>query len=131
MGLEHLGWIRPIGKAKKPILCEFCKSDVSTPYKGVHFETEEINGMPHQCRNNGKLNCDIAWPSLVSMRKDNQKEGYVWFIEQDETQMWWTGYRWTKDPHEAFSFNIEFAARRFAELNRMKNCKPTEHEFIN
>ena len=39
--------------------CPFCNTDVSTPYKGIHKETELINGIPTQCRNNGKANIHI------------------------------------------------------------------------
>ncbi len=58
--------------------CEYCGTNVSTPYKGVHDEIEFINGVPDQCRNNGKLNGDIAYPNLVKLRDQLKENTQLW-----------------------------------------------------
>lgn len=71
--------------------------------------------------------------SLDHMNKDFcGREGYVWFIEQKETQLWLTeSGELTNDPLKAMQFKAKMAA--IAEKiirNLHKGWKVTEHEFI-
>ena len=120
-------WIHPDDRLKKIRRCEYCNSDVSGPIKGVHEETELINGIPAPCRNNGRLNVFIAHPNP---KLENAKEDYVWFVEHPITHEWYTGFAWTKDPNEAFQCNTERAARRFALLKGLSDFTVTEHTFV-
>ncbi len=122
-------WIQP--NFRKIVHCGFCGKDVSTPYKGVHDETELINGMPTSCRNNGRLNADIAFPKLNALTKEKPKENIKWFVEHPETRLWWSGYKWTNDPNEAFGCDLERTAWRYARLQRLERFTITEHEFFN
>ena len=120
-------WIDPSRLKKKIHRCEFCKADISTPYKGVHDEAEMILGIPVPCRNNGRMNIHI-WMGIPK-DQTQPKEGFKWFVEHPETHEWWTGYRWTKDPHEAFGCEIERTAERYAMFQGIKEYIITEHEF--
>lgn len=122
--MEWVDHNRPKRKIKR---CEFCDSDVSTPYKGIHQETELINGIPTACRNNGRLNADIAYPHLD---KDPKNPSIKYFVEHPETNLWWTGYKWTNDPSEAFGCDKERTADRYARFQNIENYIITEHEFV-
>ena len=122
-------WIQP-GREKQYEFCEFCGSNVSTPYKGVHDEAEIISGIPVKCRNNGRMNADIAWPQLAKMHA-RPKNGFKWFVEHSVTRLWWTGYQWTNDPEQAFACDLEATANRYARLQLIKDYIVTEHEFVN
>lgn len=122
-------WAQPNRQKEKIVKCEFCGTDVSTPYKGIHDEIEIINGFPSPCRNNGRLNGDIAFPALAKLH-DQPKEGFKWFVEHKDTHQWWSGYKWTSDPNEAFGCDIEWAAERYARLHQLENYIITEHQFV-
>lgn len=125
-------WIDPSRPKRKIIKCEFCGTDVSTPYKGIHDETELISGIPVKCRNNGRLNADIAFPDLISkLNIDKPKENIKWFVEDPETHLWWSGYKWTNDPLEAFGCDLKNTADRYARFQRIEKYIITEHEFVN
>lgn len=129
-------WIDPSRNKIKIIRCEFCGTDVSTPYKGIHDETELISGMPVKCRNNGRMNADIAYPKLAkaSLEFNNipsPKENIKWFVEDPETHLWWSGYKWTNDPLEAFGCDLKNTADRYARFQRIEKYIITEHEFLN
>lgn len=128
--MNNLEWANPNKRRDKPKTCEFCRADVSTPYKGVHDETEIINGFPVACRNNGRMNADIAFPELAKLHKQ-PVEGIKWFVEHKETHLWWTGYEWTNDPQRAFGCDLENTADRYARLKGIKDYIVTEHEFVN
>lgn len=117
-------------RKRKIIKCEFCKADVSTPYKGIHEETELINGIPTQCRNNGRLNAHIAYKSFRVMGENQPKENIKWFVEHPETHEWWTGYGWTRDPNSAFGCDLERTADRYARFQKIEKYIITEHEFV-
>ena len=123
-------WINPSLSKRKIRRCEFCGTDVSTPYKGIHDETEIINGIPVKCRNNGRMNADIAFPHLAIIHEQSQA-GIKWFVEHPETHLWWSGYKWTNDPHEAFGCDLMNTADRYARFQKIENYIITEHEFIN
>lgn len=127
--MKNMKWIDPSRPKKVIIRCEFCKANVSEPYKGVHDETELILGIPVKCRNNGRMNADIAWPELAKMHKQ-PVDGIKWFVEHKETRLWWTGYQWTNNPDDAFACDLEATADRYARLQRIENYMTTEHEFI-
>lgn len=120
-------WINPNSK-RKIKRCPYCNSDVSTPYKGVHDEIEIINGIPVKCRNNGTLNAHIAYPNIKTGEPSN--ESIKWFVEHKDTRLWWSGYKWTSDPNEAFGCDRESTADRYARFQRLKDYTITEHEFI-
>ena len=108
--------------------CPFCNTDVSTPYKGIHKETELINGIPTQCRNNGKANIHI-WQGYL--------QGHMpipntwWFVEHLQTRLWYNGFGgWTNDPNEAFKMEFEWTADRFARFEKLDKYIVTEHEFF-
>ena len=122
-------WIDPSQVKRNIVKCEFCGTDVSTPYKGVHDETEIVNGLPVKCRNNGRLNCDIAWPHLTTYGTQ-PKENFKWFVEHPETRLWWSGYKWTSDPNEAFGCDKKSTADRYAKFHQIKDYIITEHEFV-
>ena len=115
-------------KRRKIKLCEFCGSDVSTPYKGIHNETEFINGFPARCRNNGRLNAHIEFGYMegAPQPKDNVK----YFVEHPESHLWWSGFNWTNDPLEAFGCDLEGTADRYARFEKIEKYIITEHEFI-
>lgn len=120
-------WIRPNDFREKSKRCEFCGSDVSTPYKGIHDETEIINGIPVKCRNNGKLNAHIAYGYIGESKPvDNIK----YFVEHPDTHLWWSGYKWTNDPLEAFGCDLPGTADRYARFQKIENYIITEHEFV-
>lgn len=123
-------WIDPFEKYENKIKrCEFCNADVSTPYKGVHEETELILGIPVACRNNGRMNVDIAFPGIA--RSGPQPvENIKWFVEDPETHKWFNGYSWTSDPLEAFGCDLERTADRYARLKGIEKYIITEHEFV-
>lgn len=121
-------WINPDDQHKRIIhRCEFCNADVSTPYKGVHNEMEFINGFPSPCRNNGRMNMHIEHG--YRFESNPPKEGHKWFVEHSETHEWYTGYGWTRDPHQAFGCDLERTADRFARLEGLKDYVITEHIF--
>lgn len=122
-------WINPSRPKRKIIRCEFCHKDVSTPYKGIHDEAEIINGIPTNCRNNGRMNADIAYPHLAEMH-EQPKENIKWFVEHPETRLWWNGYKWTNDPLEAFGCDLKGTADRYARFQGIKEYIITEHEFL-
>jgi len=122
-------WINPNSYERKIIKCEFCGTDVSTPYKGIHDENEIISGIPGKCRNNGRMNADIAFPELSKLH-EQPKENIKWFVEHQETHLWWSGYKWTNDPLEAFGCDLERTADRYARFQRIENYIITEHEFV-
>lgn len=126
-------WIDPSRHKIKIVRCEFCGIDVSTPYKGVHNETEIISGLPVKCRNNGRMNADIAYPELMSklIGVDLPKENIKWFVEHPETHLWWSGYKWTNDPNDAFGCDLKSTAEAYARFQGIKECIVTEHEFFN
>lgn len=121
-------WIDPSRPKRKIHRCEFCGTDVSTPFKGVHDETEIILGIPVKCRNNGKLNLHI-WNKTFG-GWGTPKEGFKWFVEHPETHEWWTGHKWTRDPHEAFGCDLESVADRYARFQGIERYITTEHEFV-
>lgn len=115
-------------RRKKIHRCEFCNADVSTPYKGIHKETEVINGIPTQCRNNGKANIHI-WQGYLQGKEPVQNTW--WFVEHSETRLWYNGFGgWTNDPTEAFKLEFEWTADRFARFEKLDNYIVTEHEFF-
>lgn len=121
-------WDEVRRRKKKIVRCEFCKADVSTPYKGIHKETEIINGIPTQCRNNGKANIHI-WHGYQF--GDSPKENTFWFVEHPETRQWYNGFGgWTNDPNEAFKMEFEWVADRFARMEKIEKYIVTEHQFI-
>lgn len=129
-------WIDPSRHERKIHRCEFCGKDVSTPYKGIHDETELISGIPVKCRNNGRMNGDIAFPVLAKAGREFNKipepqENIKWFVEHPETHLWWTGYKWTSDPLEAFGCDLKHTADRYARFQRIESYIITEHEFVN
>lgn len=121
---------------RKIVRCEFCKASVSGPYKGIHKETELINGIPTQCRNNGKANIHLymgygkkkvgdEWVN------DTPKENTFWLVEDPETRLWYNGFGgWTKDPNEAFKMEFKWVADRFARMEKIEKYELTEHEFF-
>lgn len=126
-------WITPNRGRHEVIRCEFCNTDVSTPYKGIHDQTETISGMPVKCRNNGRMNAHIAYPTLAKAALEFNnipapQENIKWFVEQ--THLWWSGYKWTNDPHEAFGCDLKATADRYARFQRIENYIITEHEFV-
>lgn len=121
-------WDEVMRRKKKIVRCEFCNADVSTPYKGVHDETELISGIPVRCRNNGKLNIHIWHGSTGGWGEP--KEGFKWFVEHPETHLWWSGYKWTNDPLEAFGCDLESVADRYARFQKIEKYIITEHEFV-
>jgi len=58
------------------------------------------------------------------------KEGVKWFVEHPETRLWWSGYKWTNDPEEAFGCELERTADRYARFQNIENYVITEHEFV-
>jgi hypothetical protein len=122
-----MNWINPIRKERVIKRCEFCGSDISTPYKGVHDETEIINGMPSKCRNNGRMNMHIQFGY---MSDDKPKENIKYFVEHPDTNLWWTGYQWTNDPNAAFACELKGTADRYARFQRIERYIITEHEFV-
>lgn len=120
-------WIEPLKKFRKIHKCEFCGIDISTPYKGIHDSTELINGIPVRCRNNGRLNLHI-WLGYGGW--GTPKDGFKWFVEHPETHEWWTGYKWTNDPNEAFGCELESVADRYARFQKIDNYIITEHQFL-
>src|SRR5688572_17462916 len=126
---DELNWINPNRRERKIHRSEFCGTDVSTPYKGINDETELISGIPVKCRNNGKLNLHI-WMKNTGGWGD-PKEGFKWFVEDPETHLWWTGYKWTNDPLEAFGCDLQSVADRYARFQKITNYTVTEHEFVN
>lgn len=128
-------WIDPLRHKHKIIRCGFCNTDVSTPYKGIHNETEIISGLPVKCRNNGRMNADIAYPELAKAALEFNnipapQENIKWFVEHPETHLWWSGYKWTNDPHEAFGCDLKATANRYARFQRIENYIITDHLFI-
>lgn len=129
-------WKREQAPVKNQIVrCEFCGQDVSTPYKGVHQEMEEINGFLADCRNNGRMNSDIAYPELAKKGREfnnipDPQDNIKWFVEHPETHLWWNGYKWTKDPLEAFGCDLKHTADRYARFQQIENYVITEHEFV-
>jgi hypothetical protein len=125
---DCMNWIRPGSGKRKIKYCEFCKQDVTTPYKGIHDGVQIFMGMPVKCPNNGKLNVHIEhgyrW-------QDKPKEGFKWFVEHKDTHLWWSGYKWTNDPNEAFGCEFQWTADRYARFQRLENYIVTEHEFVN
>jgi len=134
--MKKLKWIEPQWRRKKKIIrCEFCGSDVSTPYKGIHQEMEEINGFLANCRNNGRMNADIAFTELAKSGREFNKildpqDDIKWFVEHPETHLWWSGYKWTNDPLEAFGCDLKHTADRYARFQRIENYIITEHKFV-
>jgi len=128
METDNMNWIQP-GKKREVKHCEFCNADVSTPYKGVHDETEIISGIPVKCRNNGRMNADIAFPELAKLH-EQPKDNIKWFVEHPETHLWWSGYKWTNDPHEAFGCDLKNTADRYARFQLIENYIITEHLFL-
>lgn len=126
--MSKLKWIDPSRPKRVIKRCEFCHTDVSTPYKGIHNETELINGIPVACRNNGKLNVHIAYGYFEGTEKP--KEGIKWFVEHPETHLWWSGYKWTNNPLEAFGCELQWGADRYARFQKIENYIITEHEFV-
>jgi hypothetical protein len=120
-------WIRPGVRKLSPRKCEFCGADVETPYKGVHDETEMINGFPAKCRNNGRLNVHIYMGYLSGTKP---VPNIKYFVEHQETHLWWSGYKWTNDPNEAFGCELESTADRYARFQGIRNYVITEHEFV-
>lgn len=115
-------------RQKPDAVCPYCKANVQKPYKGIHKETELINGIPTQCRNNGKANIHIYSGYL----KDKPKENIFWFVEDPDTRLWYNGFGgWTKDPNEAFKMEFEWTADRFARFEKLEKYIVTEHEFFN
>lgn len=128
-------WIDPLRHKHKIIRCEFCNTNVSTPYKGIHDKTELISGLLVKCRNNGRMNADIAYPELAKavLEFNNipaPQENIKWFVEHPETHLWWSGYKWTNDPHEAFGCDLKATADRYARFQRIENYIITDHLFI-
>jgi hypothetical protein len=128
-------WINPNDRRREIVRCEFCGQDVSTPYKGVHQEMEMINGFVSDCRNNGRLNSDIAYPELAKKalwfnKIKPPQDDIKWFIEHPDTHKWWSGYRWTSDPLEAFGCDLERTADRYAQFQRIEKYIITEHKFL-
>lgn len=124
---DELNWIDPSRPKRKIHRCEFCGTNVSTTYKGVHNETELINGIPVACRNNGRMNIHIWMGNIVG---PEPKEGFKWFVEHPKTRLWWSGYRWTNDPLEAFGCDLQATADRYARFQKIENYIITEHEFV-
>jgi hypothetical protein len=122
-------WIQPGSELHKVRVCKFCGKDVSTPFKGVHDETEIFNGLPIPCRNNGRMNADIAFPEFAKLHKQ-PVEGTKYFVEHKETKLWWSGYQWTKDPLEVFGCDLPETADRYARLQLIENYEITEHIFL-
>lgn len=125
---KKLNWINPHRRSRPLKRCEYCGKDVETPYKGVHDEVELILGIPQPCRNNGKLNGHIAHGYFEGTRKP--VDGVKWFVEHPETHQWWTGYKWTSDPYEAFGCELEYVADRYARFQKIENYIITEHMFV-
>lgn len=121
-----------LNRRKKNIVrCEFCNADVSTPYKGIHKETELISGIPVQCRNNGKANIHI-YLGYNNSKDGKPKKNTYWFVEDPETRLWYNGFGgWTNDPNEAFKMEFEWVADRFARMESIEKYIITEHEFFN
>lgn len=126
-----MNWHNPYRQKEKINRCEFCGTDVSTPYKGVHDEFELILGIPQPCRNNGRMNMHIAWGYMT---ENKPKEGIKYFVEHPETRLWWSGHKWTNDPHEAFACELESTADRYARFqkadNKITDYVITEHMFL-
>jgi hypothetical protein len=120
-------WINPNRQKLKISRCEFCNSDISTPYKGVHNETEFINGFPAPCRNNGRLNIHIE---LGYPKGEEPNPRFKYFVEHPDTHLWWSGYTWTNNPHEAFACELERTADRYARFQGLQNYIITQHEFV-
>jgi hypothetical protein len=59
------------------------------------------------------------------------REGYVWFIEQEETQLWLTELgELTNDPLKAKQFKAKMAAVAEKIIRKLhQGWKVTEHEF--
>lgn len=115
-------------KPKPDAKCPYCGSNVQKPYKGIHKETELINGIPTQCRNNGKANVHI-W--MGYRFQEPPKENTFWFVEDPNTRLWYNGFGgWTNDPNEAFKMEFEWVADRFARMEKIENYTITEHEFF-
>lgn len=127
--MKHLNWIQPNRPKREVIRCEYCGANVSGPYKGIHDETEMINGIPVKCRNNGRLNIFIAYPESAK-QNECAKDGFFWLVEHNETNLWWTGFKWTNDVNEAFQCNTERAADRYARFQKLENYTVTEHQLI-
>ncbi|OQB12814.1 MAG: hypothetical protein BWY15_02108 [Firmicutes bacterium ADurb.Bin193] len=71
--------------------------------------------------------------SLDHMNKDFcGREGYVWFIEQEETQLWlMESGELTSDPSKAMQFKARMIAiAEKVRRNLHKGWKATEHEFV-
>jgi len=124
-------WIDPSRPKRKIHRCEFCKADVSTPYKGIHDETELISGIPVKCRNNGRANINIWMGYPKGPGHSYPVDGIKWFVEHPETRLWWSGYKWTNDPQEAFGCELEWVADRYARFQKIEKYIITEHEFVN
>ena len=58
------------------------------------------------------------------------QENIKWFVEHPETHLWWSGYKWTNDPHEAFGCDLKATADRYARFQRIENYIITDHLFI-
>jgi len=48
-----------------------------------------------------------------------------------EDHLWWSGYKWTNDPLEAFGCDLKPTADRYARFQLIKDYIITEHEFVN
>lgn len=127
--MSKLKWIDPTRPKRKIKRCQYCGTDVSTPYKGVHDEAELINGIPINCRNNGRMNADIAFPELAKLH-EQPIAGVKWFIENNKSHFWWSGFEWTNDPQQAFGCDLKATAERYAKFEGVADYTITEHEFI-
>lgn len=71
--------------------------------------------------------------ALDSMNEDFcGRDGYVWFIEQEETQLWlMESGELTSDPNKAMQFKARMIAiAEKIRRNLHKGWKATEHGFI-
>jgi len=71
--------------------------------------------------------------ALDSMHEDFiGRDGYVWFIEQEETQLWlMESGELTSDPSKAMQFKARMIAiAEKVRRNLHKGWKATEHEFV-
>jgi len=73
------------------------------------------------------MNCHIEHGYLAG---DPPKPNIKYFVEHPETHLWWSGYKWTNDPNEAFGCELERTADCYARFQRIENYVITQHEFI-
>lgn len=75
-------------------------------------------------------NPELAKAALEFNNIPAPQENIKWFVEHPETHLWWSGYKWTNDPNEAFGCDLKATADRYARFQRIEKYIITDHLFI-